>query len=225
MTDAPYLYRHSSDPNLWIYNGHYYSGMPLIWQQGPFIHNYLQRIDQTIQGALREHDSIMAIRVDLRLPFQFSATNQPSARTVFRKFVASLKARIATRQAKTIRDGKRFHSTKVHYAWTREFGENGNLQYHCVLFFNKQTFRGLREFDPDLGSLYDMISSAWGSALGMEEGLAVGLVGTPDNAIYWISEGERYDDLFYRLSYIAKLHSKRFGLPGDNFGASRKSNL
>lgn len=221
MNDIPYLYRHSFDTNLWIYHGFHYNGMPLIWQQGPFIYNYLQRIDQTIQGAFQDHANIMAVRIDLRLPVQFDWMSQLNGRPVFSKFIASLKAKIATRQAKTERDGKRFHATKVHYAWTREFGKNGNPHYHCMLFFNKQTFRGLGEFHPYSGSLYGMISSAWASALGMDEHLADGLVSIPRNSIYRINRGERYDALFYRLSYFAKVASKRFGSGSHNFGTSR----
>lgn len=221
MTDTPYLYRHSSDPNLWIYNGYFYSGMPLIWQQGPFIYNYLQRIDETIQGALREHASIMVIRVDLRLPFQFDWKSQPDWRPTFSKFIASLKAKIEARQAEAKRNGKTFHQTKVHYAWAREFGQCGNPHYHCVLFFNKQTFQGLDRFNPHSESLYSMISSAWASALGMEEHLAEGLVSNPRGPTYRISRGERYDDLFFSLSYFAKLAGKRFGLANHNFGNSK----
>lgn len=221
MSDTPYLHRHNSDPNLWIYNGYYYNGMPLVWQQGPFIHNYLQRIDETIQGALREHASIMAVRVDLRLPLQFDWRRQPDWRPVFSRFIASLKAKIEARRAKAIRDGKRFHPTKVHFIWTREFGQNGHPHYHCALFFNKQSFRGLGKFNPCSGSLYGMISSAWASALGMEEHLADGFVSIPKNPIYRITRSERYDDLFYRLSYFAKLASKLFGSGSHNFGTSR----
>ncbi|MFB2707148.1 inovirus Gp2 family protein [Marinobacter shengliensis] len=221
MTDAPYLYRHPLDPNLWIYNGYYYNGMPLIWQQGPFIYNYLQRIDETIQGALRDHTSIMAIRVDLRLPSQFDWKGQPNWRPVFSKFIASLRAKIKARQGQAIREGKRFHPTNLHFAWTREFGQSGRPHYHCVLFFNKQTFRGLGEFNQHAGSLYGMISSAWASALGLEPHLADGLASIPRKAIYRITRGESYADLFYRVSYFAKLATKLFGSGCHNFGASR----
>ncbi|WP_227515460.1 inovirus Gp2 family protein [Marinobacter salinus] len=223
MIDTLNLYRHSSDPNLWIYNGYAYNGMPLVWQQGPFIHNYLQRIDETIEGALRQHASIMAVRVDLRLPLQFDWRHHPDWRPVFSRFIASLKAKIKARQAQAVRDGKRFHPTALHFVWTREFGKNGNPHYHCALLLNKQTFRGLGEFSPYSGSLYGMISSAWASALGMEEHLADGLVSIPRKPIYRINRGERYDDLFYRLSYFAKLASKLFGSGNHNFGSSRTS--
>lgn len=221
MNDTPYLYRHQLDTNLLIYNKYQYNGMPIIWQRGPYIYNYLQRIDQAIQAALQDHSSIMAIRVDLKLPPQFDGRSQPFKRPVFSRFIASLKAKIERRRAYTERSGMRFHNTKVHYVWTREFTQNGNPHYHCVLFFNKQTFRGLGEFNPRSQSLYGMISSAWASALEMEVDLADGLVSIPKNATYRIRRGEQYDDLFYRVSYFAKLASKKFGLASHNFGTSR----
>jgi hypothetical protein len=224
MMDTPYLHRHSLDPNLWIYHGYDYNGMPIVWQDGPFIYNYLQRIDKTIQGVLQTHTSIMAVKVDLRLPLQFDWRRQPDWRPLFSRFIASLKAKIEARKARTIRDGKRFHTTEVHFIWTREFGDHVHPHYHCALLFNKQTFRGLGEFNPHSGSLYGMISSAWASALRMEEHLADGLVFIPRNPIYRITRGERYDDLFYRLSYFAKLACKLFGSGSHNFGSSRISN-
>jgi hypothetical protein len=220
MIDTPYLHRHPSEPNLMIYQGYDYKGMDLIWQHGPFIYNYLQRIDETIQGALQEQRSVMAVRVDLRLPFHFHEMNPSLNRPLFNRFIESLKAKIRALKNRTERRGQRFHATKVHYAWVREFAENGNPHYHCVLFFNKQTFRGLGEFNPRAEGLCGMISSAWASALGMEAHLTDGLVNIPKNSTYRIKRGETYDSLFYRLSYFTKVYSKRFGLPSHNFGAS-----
>lgn len=221
MGDTPYLHRHSLDPNLWIYNGHYYKGMPLIWQQAPFIYNYLQRIDETILGALTDHASIMAVRVDLRLPAQFDWKDDPNLRPVFSRFIASLKAKIEAREAQAKREEKRFHSTKVHYVWTREFNQEGKPHYHCMLFLNKQTFLGLGEFNPNSRSLYSMISAAWANALRMDQGLADGLIHIPENPIYRINRREKYAELFYRISYFAKLATKQFGTKSHNFGASR----
>jgi hypothetical protein len=224
MIDTPYLHRHPSEPNLMIYQGYDYKGMNLIWQHGPFIYNYLQRIDETIQGALQEHRSVMAVRVDLRLPFHFYKMNPSLNRPLFNRFIESLKAKIRALKNRTERRGRRFHATKVHYAWVREFAENGNPHYHCVLFFNKHTFRGLGKFNPHAEGLYGMISSAWASALGMEAHLTDGLVYIPKNSTYRIKRGKAYNSLFYRFSYFTKVYSKQFGLPSHNFGASRGPN-
>ena len=70
-----------------------------------------------------------------------------------------------------------------------------------------------------------MISSAWASALGMDKHLADGLVSIPKDPIRRIERGERYDDLFRRLSYFAKLSSKLFGKASHNFGSSRTDHL
>jgi hypothetical protein len=110
----------------------------------------------------------------------------------------------------------------MHYVWTREFGRSGKPHYHCALLLNKQTFRGLGEFHPGAQSLFGMICSAWASALEMESADTSGLVSVPKkNHTYWLKRSERYDDLFYRLSYFAKLESKQFGLASHNFGTSR----
>jgi hypothetical protein len=225
MSDTPYLHRHYLDPNLWIYDGYYYNGIPLIPQVAPFIYNYLQRVDETIQGALKDHASVMAVRVDLRLPAQFDWENDPNRRPLFSRFIASLKAKIEALETRKRREGTRFHPTRVHYVWTREFNRNGKPHYHCALLFNKQTFPGLGEFNPAAQSLYGMISSAWASALGMDKHLADGLVSIPKDPMRRIERGERYDDLFRRLSYFAKLSSKLFDKAGHNFGSSQTDRL
>jgi hypothetical protein len=225
MSYIPYLERHHQDPNLFIYYGKEYNEMPIIWQRGPYIYNYLQRIDKTIQAALNEHNTIMAVRVELSLPTQFDWMSQ-LRRPIFSRFSASLKAKIKARKDRTERSGSRFHATNVHYVWVREFGEKGKPHYHCVLFLNKQTFRGLGEYNPKSNSLYSMIDNAWHSALGLEQGLGDGLVTIPgredsSRPIYWVRRGEDYSELFYRVSYFAKLPTKRFGLNSHNFGTSR----
>jgi hypothetical protein len=195
--------------------------MPLIWQQGPFIHNYLQQIDKTIKEALKGHESIIAVRVDLRLPFQFDWKSQPDWRPVFDDFIATLQAKITGSQADLERDQKKFHPTTVHFVWTREFDHSGDPQYHCALFFHNDAFRRLGKFNAHSGSLYGLISSAWASAVGRDEHLADGLISTPRKIIYRVNRGERYDELFYDLSYFAKLASKRFGLSAHNFATSK----
>lgn len=225
MLNVPYLERHHQDPNLFIYYEPDYNGMPIVWQRGPYIYNYLKRIDETIQAALNEHSTIMAVRVELRLPTQFDWMRQ-SGRPIFSRFIDSLKAKIKARKDRTERGGSRFHSTTVHYVWVREFGEEGKPHYHCVLLLNKQTFKGLGEYNPQSNSLYSMIDNAWHSALGLEQGVADGLVSIPgrrdsSSPIYWIRKGEDYSELFYRVSYFAKLPTKRFGLNSHNFGTSR----
>jgi len=229
MSNIPFLERHHQDPNLWIHYGREYNGMPIVWQRGPYIYNYLQRMDETIQGALNEHFTIMAARVELRLPSQFDWMRQSFGRPIFSRFIASLKAQIKSRKDRTERSGSRFHATNMHYVWVREFGEEGKPHYHCVLLFNKQTFRSLGEYNPQSNSLYSMIDNAWHSALGLEKGLADGLVSIPSredssSPIYWIRRNEDYSELFYRVSYFAKLPTKRFGLNSHNFGTSRTPN-
>lgn len=224
MTNCDQVYRHHQNTNLFVYEGREYNGMPIVWQRGPFFINYLQRIDETIQAALRDHSSIMAVRVDLRLPDEVDWWNPQHKRPLFSRFIDSLKARIRSRQAATERKGVRFHPTNVHFIWVREFGESGKPHYHCVLFFNKQTFLNLGKYDPSSQSLYGMIDGAWHSALGMAAGHADGLLSIPKGSpVYRVRRGEQYDDLFYRVSYFAKVSSKKYGLDSHNFGTSRAS--
>lgn len=222
MKDNSFIYRHPSDRNLFIYEGHYYNGMKIIRHRGPLIYNYLQRLDETIQNSLRKHPHVIAIRIDLKPPCEAADTPKHSDRFIFSRFIDSLKSKIKAKKVNTERRGCRFHDTTLNYVWTKEFSpENGNPHYHCILFFNQQTFRGLGDFNTNSQSLFSIIHSAWISAAGLEEGPATGLVSIPENAAYEIRRGERYDDLFYRVSYFAKLETKLFHQRSHNFGASR----
>ncbi|MCG7201470.1 inovirus Gp2 family protein [Marinobacter pelagius] len=213
--------RHLKNSNLILTQEAEFNDKQLIPRHHPFIVNYLQRIEETIDDVLNEHLHAIAIRVDLRLPQNFNWEN-PKGRPLFNRFIDSLKARIDSYGHSLKRNGKRFHPTSIRFLWCREFGESGHPHYHCILFFNKQTFRGLGRLGVDSTGLYGMISKAWCSALGCTQMEGDGLIFVPQNHLYHLRRGEPCTDLFRRASYLAKYRSKVWGLRSHNFGASRR---
>ncbi len=71
-----------------------------------------------MRHALNVHPRLTALRVDLRLPDVPAATDA----AVISRFINALKARIDAYQKRKHREGKRVHSSTLHYAG-REFGE------------------------------------------------------------------------------------------------------
>jgi len=137
------LIRLSNNGNLFITHEEGYRGMPLIKKYSPYIVNYLESINTTIQSALADHARILAIRLDLHLP-NFYIKPESIDRSLMSRFINSLKAMIKSLKQRTEREGKRFHDTEVHYSWVREIGDRyKNEHFHLVLYLNGQTFQAL----------------------------------------------------------------------------------
>lgn len=212
--------RHPEDPNLRLLHGHRYNGYPLVNIRSPFVINYLDRIDETINKALSDHPHVIAARVDLHFPQDYV---EPSfiRHSPFSRFIDSLRAKIDSRERRIQRSGKRVHPASVHYLWTKEQNTSPLPHYHAILFFNKQTFRGLNVSDPKGDHLYGLISQAWASALRLDLTDTSGLVYVPKNPVYHLRRDQPYPELFHRASYLAKLDTKCFGDGSHRFGCSR----
>ena len=212
--------RHPDNHNLRIHDGDTYQGLPLLPGNAPYIADYLETILQTIRQAQATHPYGIALRVDLRLPVGFD-WQQPCDRPLFSRFIDSLRAKKESHIKRTVREHKRAHESAVQYIWTREFESQDHPHIHCLLLFNHQTFRGLGAIDPYGNSLYAMICQAWAQALGLDTRTAARLVYIPENPVYHLRQGQPFDKLFMRASYMAKVRSKRFGYRKHAFGASR----
>ncbi|KHI13544.1 inovirus-type Gp2 protein, partial [Escherichia coli] len=126
-------------------------------------------------------------------------------------------------QKRKHREGKREHSSTLHYAWAREFGElKGKKHYHLLLLVNRDTWCRAGDYRAP-GSLAGMIKQAWCSALGVDVGCHATLVHFPAWPAVWL---ERDDDaglrdMLKRADYLAKEYTKVNGTGERNFGCSR----
>ncbi len=129
----------------------------MTYKYNPF---WQQRIRETVLHALDVHPRLTALRVDLRLPDVPAATDA----AVISRFINALKARIDAYQKRKHREGKRVHSSTLHYARAREFGElKGKKHYHLLLLVNRDTWCRAGDYRAP-GSLAGMIKQAWCSA-------------------------------------------------------------
>ncbi|WP_157908224.1 YagK/YfjJ domain-containing protein, partial [Escherichia coli] len=106
------------------------------------------------------------------------------------RFINALKARIDAYQKRKYREGKRVHSSTLHYAWAREFGElKGKKHYHLLLLVNRDT---------------------WCSALGVDAGRYDTLAHFPDKPAVWLERDDEtgFQQVLERAGYLAKEHTK-----------------
>lgn len=126
-------------------------------------------------------------------------------------------------QKRKHREGKRVHSSTLHYAWAREFGElKGKKHYHLLLLVNRDTWCRAGDYRAP-GSLAGMIKQAWCSALGVDAGRYDTLAHFPDKPAVWLERDDEtgFQQVLERSGYLAKEHTKARGTGERNFGCSR----
>ena len=81
--------RHPQNHNLTLHLGSQWQGNNLLPRATPYIGEYLANIASVINDAVNEHPRSIAIRCDLRFPFDY---NVDGTSTPISRFMASLKA-------------------------------------------------------------------------------------------------------------------------------------
>jgi hypothetical protein len=217
------MIRHPSNPNLVLHYDPVIRNLPVMVHKGPLVLNYLERLFETIQRSLEDHPRTFAIRFDLRYPGILPSGVDLSNRAIS-KFFEELKGVIqGDRENASHRNGYA-HSTRVRYAWAREYGRDGKPHYHCLLLLNRDAYHTVGSFDSSQNNMFNRLSSAWLRALDLLESPDVGgLVHIPVNAVWYLNRGEprELEDLFLRSSYLCKAATKCFGDGQHAFECSR----
>ena len=203
--------------NLSRWHGQEYNGMPVLTGKGPCITEYLDKTHQVINTHRAYHSRVFAIRLDLRLP-SFVNTECYSS-DMINRFICSLRAKLKHSYQSGLRQGRRMHEPGFRYLWARELGQDGHPHYHLLLLFNRDAYFTLGNMSSPEGNLYSKLSSAWASALDIEEYDSRGLVNVAGT--FHLKSGEDIGPLFLAASYICKEHSKEFGAKHHAFGGSR----
>lgn len=229
-----------SNPNLALYEGVNWNGLPVITGHGPLLNEYLRGIHDTMCRAVREYPRTCGMRFDLHYPQGWS---DPEGRHISR-FIASLNAQLdadALRRKRSRKD-RRAHPCRLRYVWVKEQGEAPCPHYHVFAFVNRDAYFCLGNFrrrfdsasvDPDAPPLAgrenmaERIVRAWASALDISVELAWRLVHFPENPVYAIDANSPKADwqfalAFYRASYFAKAKTKIYRNHSRCFGRSRE---
>lgn len=217
------MIRHSSNTNLHIYHDTTYAGMPIQFDKGPFIQEYLEALAATIRAALNEYPRVFAFRVDLRLPAYGSLPHDAYTNAVIGRFLDSFKAKIKHNREMARRASGYVHDSRVRYVWVREVAGIGRPHYHLVILLNQDAFFTLGKIGSENDNMRSRMDEAWASALGVSVEAVSGLVEVPDNPIYRVYRDnyESQQALFFRASYLCKEATKVYGDRQHAFGCSR----
>ncbi|MBL1376458.1 inovirus Gp2 family protein [Zobellella iuensis] len=199
-------------------------------------HRQADKVVAVIDRALADHPRTIAIRFDLRFPWDLLDSlysDSPSQhfradREVITRFFKSLKSKISHSLSRRKREGKRVHPTNVRYIWCREINDSVHCHYHVLILLNKDTFQSPGNYRLIDSGLSGMVYSAWASAIELCIEDAFRLVHFPENSNYTINKNadrhlfeEDYNSLVNRALYLAKAFSKYTADGGRSFGTSQ----
>ena len=192
----------------------------------PLVIPYLGAIEKVMNAACSEYKRTFGVRIDLRLPTH-SNTIDLDSNKVCTRFVASLEAQIKADTKRKAREGKTPHPCNIRYIWAREQNTAHHQHYHCVLLFNKDRYHCTGKINGESNNLFTRIVKAWASALSLPLDETRQLAHLPQNAHYYLDVNnlnftKDFHDLYYRLSYFAKINTKQYGLGQRCFGYSQR---
>jgi len=220
--------RHPVNRNLVINKGGFYKNIP-VWNNGDLIQNYLISIEQVLTQSLNEPPRTLAIRFDLRFPISFGIIDQIASLQTshISSFFKNLDLEIQRDiKGKIKRNGNAHHSS-LRYIWVKEQDSSCMPHYHVAIFLNKDTYYGLGSYQGNGDNMASRIIRAWAKAIGIETYDAGKCVEFPDNHTYRLNRNsenfaEDFKQLFFRVSYFAKVDTKAFGSKDNYFGCSRR---
>jgi hypothetical protein len=199
-------------------------------EYGSHVKTYKERIIDVIKKSVKEHSRTLAIRVDLHDPIILDngdtiSCNANTDSGSISRFTNSLKAKLAADEQRKRKEGKRVHPNTLRYAWVREFTKNGKRHFHIFLFFNKDAYYHLGDFNLNEDTLRTMITSAWCSALSLTTEEGQNLVQYPSNGKYILNRDDILNDIYpgdllNRIDYLTKVKSKIFDDGYRTFGSS-----
>lgn len=215
--------RHPDNTNLSLHIGSTFQDWPVQTDKGPFIQQYLSRLQKTIQCALTQYPRVFAFRFDLRFPGGVQLPDFVYTNQVIERFMESFKAKIAHNRSQARQLNKYAHDSKVRYVWAREQGQHDKPHYHLAILLNRDAFTALGKFEIGRDNIFNRLVEAWASALGLSVEAVRGLVELPRNPCYHLNLGELggQAEFFHRASYLCKAATKVFGDGSHGFGASR----
>ncbi|WP_017006348.1 inovirus Gp2 family protein [Enterovibrio norvegicus] len=199
-----------------------------IYPKSPLIIRCLDRIEKVMNGYLDKHPRTLALRFDLHTPDFIYADDYPvtSNGAFISRFIRSLDEKIIADLKRKKNRGVRTHETELGYIWAKEYGEDGKEHFHIAILLNSDTYYMPGDYNGERHCLATMIIEAWQSALNVDFYMARNLVHFPSNPVYRLNVRSNdffrvKNDLFYRLSYLAKIDTKARGRGNRRFGTSK----
>jgi hypothetical protein len=188
---------------------------------------YMERINDLLLDCIEFHPRWVVIRVDLHCP-----KDRIIPLRAMTCFIESLKAQLTHAMYRKKAAGKRAHDPMLSYVWVREWDRADQPHFHVALLLNRDAYYSIGDYSK-LGHHQDYhtmlagrIIKAWSVALNLRWTEAKNGVTFPERPVSALllrhhQYNQQLFGVFYRLSYLAKLHSKRRGDGRRNFGMSQ----
>jgi hypothetical protein len=219
----------TNNKNLSVFNYTHFNG----WQVVPghtLCTEYLESIEAVLERALSEHSRALVVRVDLHLPYIVDCPDYPREvdTNVITRFFSSFESKVKWDFDKKIKAGGRPHPCTVRYVWAKEVNKSLGHHYHVALLLNKDRYYSLGDYSTVGDNLAGKIFEAWASALKRTAHEIKSLVYFPDDTPCYRLDRNSQDyaflcnEVFRRLSYLAKFYTKRYGDKAKNFSCSNR---
>jgi len=219
----------SNNKNLSIFNQPHFNG----WEVVPgysLCTEYLESIEAVLERALNEHPRTLVARFDLHLPRVVDCYDNVEEfdTGLITRFFSSFESKVKWDFNKKRKEGKQTHPCTVRYVWAREIHQSSQHHYHIALFLNKDRYYGFGDYRSIGNNLAGKIVEAWASALKRNELDVKNLIHFPDDSpCYHLdrnAQDYRYEcnDVFRRLSYLAKFETKQYGYRAKNFSCCKR---
>jgi hypothetical protein len=208
--------------NLHVIYGKHYQGFKMYTRKGPLIKEWVDATLNTLYRSLQHYPHVTIIRFDLRFADYLPYFDEGYTSWVFQRFMESFKAKVEHDRSMARKLAGRVNNTVIRDTWCIEYEQDGKPHFHVALFLNGEAYRYEGWLESEEKNLAKMISSAWCSAINLPWAEERGLVYFPSKCVYRVNRGrDSYEDAVYRLSYMCKIRTKRFGNGLHPFGHSR----
>jgi len=225
-----------------IYQGKYFYGIELN-KKREYYEPYLIKSKELLDYVTGEHNRVLSFSLILRFPERFKQDKDVSYISRFirifqRKVDVTLEERRKRKVDVTLEE-RRKRKVRVHHIktgnkvfniWCRERDSSNNDHYHMFILLSYENFRTLGHYSTSLEpkkSLAILVQEAWSDALGISYSDMKGFVQFPPKNNYFRVVQNRpdtksnYDNLLFRMCYLAKRETKNFGEGIRSFGCSR----
>lgn len=194
-----------------LINSPSFNGYPVLSKHGALVENILTGNEQVLVRMLNIHNRVAVMRCELKFPAGFADNTE-----VISKAFDSIRYRINSDLRRKADSRGRVINSDIGYIWVKEKSGNQGWHYHVALFLNYDVYNCFGLINSSNMNMYNRVLLSWASALGLHPDDAKGLVHIPNNPIYKldcnsVSINEDMHDVLYRLSYLAKVHTKPYG--------------
>jgi hypothetical protein len=204
-----------------------FNGYPVLSEHGELVENILNGNEEVLAQACGKHKRVAVMRFELKFPAGYTGNVE-----IISKFFDSLRYRLKNDLSKKSESRGRTVKSDLGYVWVKEVSGLHGWHYHVAVFLNYDVYNYFGIINSSNMNMYNRILFSWAGALGFSVDRTRGLVHIPKNPVYKLDRSsmtlnEDIHRVLYRLSYLAKLATKPYGVSsgGRYFGTSSRKKI